>query len=161
MKIQYPIKLSDHFTFAESIESETAERNNIPNLPNEAELAVMVEAAKGMERVRGVLGVAIFVTSWFRSIPVNRILKSKDNSQHPQGEAVDFKAPSFGTPLAICQFLIRYQHIIKFDQLILEHSWVHISFAIRTGEPRGQVLSLLNTGHYAVGLTDKYGKPYN
>jgi hypothetical protein len=73
------------------------------------------------------------------------------------GEAVDFISPTYGSPLQVCKQIIGYGDIINFDQLILEHSWVHISFAISSGNPRKQVLSLLQSGGYAQGLTDKHG----
>lgn len=150
--------ITEHFSWAEVIHSGYALTHNIPNiLPTELENIVRGTAA-GMERVRAALGnKPISVTSWYRSLPVNRAVQSKDTSQHIKGEAVDFTCPVFGTPVDICRKLILLRDLIRFDQLILEPSWVHISFAIATGKPRGQVLSLLSTGSYASGLTDMKG----
>jgi hypothetical protein len=36
---------------------------------------------------------------------------------------------------------------------------VHVSFVNPSSQRRGQVLSLLATGHYASGLTNKNGEP--
>lgn len=154
------VKLSPHFFLAEATRSNTAERLGIDNTPPTSIIATMKEAAKEMELIRSMLGTPIQVNSWYRSLPLNRALKSKDTSQHVAGEAIDFVSPTFGTPRAICKFIMSHAGAIPFDQLILEHSWVHISFAIRSGQPRKQVLSLLANGHYAQGLTDASGKPY-
>lgn len=152
--------LSDHFSFAESIASETAERNRIVNAPDTCAISVMYKTAVAMERVRVVLdNKSIHINSWYRCLLLNRSLGSKDSSQHLTGEAVDFICPAFGDPLAVCRRLIAQYDLIRFDQLILEHSWVHVSFAISSGKPRNQVLSLLENGGYAKGLTDKKGNP--
>ncbi len=152
------IYLSPHFTLAEAIISETASRNGISNIPNEATLVTMKQSALGMERVRNYISTPIHVNSWHRALAVNRILGSKDSSQHPKGEAIDFISPAYGTPTLIAKRLSMARELIQFDQLILEHDWVHISFAILSGKPRYQVLSLLQNGSYAVGLTDKLGR---
>jgi hypothetical protein len=112
-----------------------------------------------MDKVRVVLlDKSIHVDSWYRCLELNRLLGSKDTSQHVEGKAVDFTCPDFGTPLEICRQLIKFKDLIRFDQLILEHTWVHISF--NSGSSHGEVLSLLATGGYAHGLTDKEGKEY-
>lgn len=154
------MKLTEHFTLAEVTHSEIAARRGIDNsLPPEL-LEVVTKTAVRLEKVRALLDKPIFPSSWYRSLPLNRALLSADTSQHPKGEAVDFICPSFGTPLEICKFLLKHQDLIRWDQLILEHTWVHISWnSIPSGEQRGQVLSLLETGKYALGLTDKKGNP--
>lgn len=156
--MHYPDFLSAHFSFNEAVISSTAARNGIDNNPNMAELAVMVTAAQKMEVVREYLSTPIHINSWYRSLALNRELKSKDSSQHIKGEAIDFISPAYGSPSLIVKRLSAAKEIINFDQLILEHDWVHISFAILNGKPRYQVLSLLQNGSYSVGITDKMGK---
>ena len=155
-----PKMLSPHFSLAEAIHSETAARKGIDNTPREVDIFTMRNTAERMEQVRILLGVPITVSSWYRSPEVNAAIGSKSTSQHIKGEAVDFIAPSFGDPVTICKKLIPFIESLRIDQLILEHTWVHISFAISTGKPRGQVLSLITGNHYANGLTNRYGVPY-
>ncbi len=153
--------LSDNFSYAKSVLSSTAARAKISNVPDPETLARMVKTATCMERVRAALGnKSVHIDSWYRCLQLNRLLGSKDSSQHLVGEAVDFICPEFGTPLEICKLLISQQPLIRYDQLILEHEWVHISFAISSGKPRSQVLSLLDNGSYSNGLTNKNGTPY-
>lgn len=152
-------KLSPRFSFAEAIASQEAARRGIDNTPPTSIIAIMRQTAMEMECVRALLGVPVHVNSWYRSPELNAAIGSKPTSQHLKGEAVDFIAPDFGTPLAICKLIIKHKDTIPFDQLILEHSWVHISFAISSGKPRNQVLSLLATGGYSTGLTDNKGSP--
>jgi zinc D-Ala-D-Ala carboxypeptidase len=108
--------------------------------------------------VRAALGnKAIHINSWYRCPELNEVVGGVAHSQHVIGEAVDFVCPDFGAPVSICRKLIELKDLIRYDQLIMEGTWVHISFAISTGKPRNQVLSLLRNGSYAQGLTDKQG----
>jgi zinc D-Ala-D-Ala carboxypeptidase len=158
-----PISLSEHFTLDEAIISQTAERLGIDNYPNSQEIITTAsKTAVKMEKVRVVLGeVSISINSWIRCLELNRALGSSDSSQHVKGEAVDFICPAFGSPLEICKQLLKNKEVLGWDQLILEHTWVHISWKSTPNSiQRGQVLSLLSDKSYAVGLTDKSGKPY-
>ena len=161
--MQSPIHLSEHFTLDEAIESQTASRLGIDNKPTD--LNIITSASKTavkMEKVRVVLGnLPIKISSWIRVPELNAAIGSHLGSQHIKGEAVDFICPAFGSPLEICKILVENKTLIGFDQLILEHTWVHISWkSTPNATQRGQVLSLLSDKSYATGLTDKSGKPY-
>lgn len=153
------MNLSDHFTLEEATISQTADRLGIDNShPSSITIIVATKTATKMEKVRAILNSPISISSWIRCLDLNRALGSKDTSQHILGEAVDFICPAFGTPLEICKALIAQKILINWDQLILEHTWIHISWnSIPNAPQRGQVLSLLATGGYANGLTDKSG----
>lgn len=153
-------KLSDHFSLQEATFSETAHAHNLNNIPSDHTVQVMKQTAFCMERVRAALGnLPLHINSWYRSPEVNTAVGSKSTSQHITGEAVDFTCAEFGTPVSICKKLIELKDLIRFDQIIMEGTWVHISFAISTGKPRSQVLSLLRNGSYSIGITDKQGHP--
>ena len=148
--------LSPHFTYNEAIASSTAKQKNLDNSPGTDELFAMFYTASKMEQVRRILGdKAIRINSWYRSPNLNAAVGGSKTSQHMKGEAVDFTCPSAGTPVDICKKLISSG--ISFDQLIYEHSWVHISFKNPDGQNRKQVITLVN-GKYVSGITDKQGK---
>lgn len=153
-------KLSDHFSLQEATFSETALSHNLNNTPADHTVQVMKQTAFCMERVRAALGnLPLHINSWYRSPELNTAVGSKSTSQHITGEAVDFTCAEFGAPVSICKKLIELKDLIRFDQIIMEGTWVHISFAISTGKPRNQVLSLLRNGSYSIGITDKQGHP--
>lgn len=155
-----PKQLSEHFSSAEATFSSTATRLEIDNsIPSEEVLENLLFSARKMERVRTLFGTAIYIDSWYRCLLLNRALKSQDTSAHLKGLAVDFVVPAFGNPLAVVRRILAYKELIGFDKIILEHTWVHISFS-RTN-PRGLVYSLLRDGTYKEGLTDKDGNPYS
>lgn len=146
--------ITEHFSWAEA---ETTSHRNLNNkLPAHLQQAV-INTARGMERVRALLSnESIHVNSWYRSPEVNEAVGGSLTSQHSKGEAVDFICPGFGSPLDVAKQLVKYPELLKFDQIIYEHTWVHISFQSNPNvKPRGQVLTLLNNKKYAVGLTTK------
>lgn len=156
-----PIQLSEHFTLAEATHSDTALRLGIDNTnPPQTVLDAAYRTATRMEKVRELLQSPIHINSWIRCLALNTALLSKPTSKHVLGEAVDFTAPEYGSCLKVAEALVTNRALLRYDQLILEHTWVHISFCSPASVPRGQVLSLLATGEYATGLTDKEGKPY-
>lgn len=119
-------ELSDHFTWAEAVYSETASRLEIFNgLPDDVREHVKL-SAQGMEKVRGLLAHPIHVNSWYRSPALNRAVNGAKDSAHMYGWAVDFVCPGFGTPLEIVKAIVASP--IVFDKCIQEGSWVHISF---------------------------------
>lgn len=148
------MNLSRHFTLEELIFSETAARRGIDNTPPAAVVEVLRRTAQNLELVRDLLGdVAIRVTSGFRCLALNRAIGSKDTSAHVRGLAVDFVAPGFGSPAAICRKID--DSLLSFDQLIHEHTWVHIAWAAPDRMARREVLTLMAGGTYAAGIIER------
>lgn len=145
------MKLSAHFTLAEATESGKARRLGLDNIPDQYALETMKYTALKMEAVRQLLGNnPINVSSWYRSPAVNKAVGGVPTSQHAKGEAVDFTAPHYGTPLEVCELLAANKELLNFDQLIYEKTWIHISF--KQFGNRGNVLSYRAPGHYMPGL---------
>jgi len=128
-----------NFTLGEFIVSDVAARMGIDNNPTasvEANLRNVLIPA--MQSVRDLLGVPVLIKSGYRSLALNRALRSKDTSQHVNGQAADFIAPAFGSPRRVADVLVQNMARVRFDQLIWEGGWVHISFAPRR---RNEVLT--------------------
>jgi len=77
-------------------------------------------------------------------LELNRALGSKDNSQHIQGQAIDFQCPEFGSPEQIVNFMKANNVIV--DQCLIERSgsrhWVHLS--ITHNKNRNQYARLID-----------------
>lgn len=115
--------MTPHFTFDEAVKTNTG----LGNMPSARVAAQIGVTACHMERVREILGSPVFVSSWYRSPAVNLAVGGASTSDHMRGVAVDFTCPDFGSPYDV---VVRLRDSgIKFDQLILEYGWVHISFS--------------------------------
>lgn len=168
-------QLSPHFHLSEFVRSETASRYEIDNTPAPAVIERLRNNARGMEQVRARLGgVAIHISSGYRCPELERAIvgpafprwcamhgRAVDetswieylkNKAHPRGDATDFEAPAYGIPYAICRELEDCD--IAFDQLILEHTWVHVGWAREGDSPRREVLTLAPGGSYALGIVE-------
>lgn len=165
-------RLSPHFHLSEFTRSEMAERMEIDNTPTPEEIEALRRNAAGMEQVRSLLGVPILISSALRREALERVLCAKDfaawckrhkkleasawpeyfaRKQHPKGLATDWTAPAYGSPLKCCRAVASSQ--IAFDQLILEHTWAHISWPAWDARPRREVLTLI-PGGYARGIVE-------
>lgn len=137
------MQLTPHFSLAEL----TTTNQKIDNTPSKEIVEVLRTTAFYMEKVRELLGnVAITINSGYRSPDVNRQVGGTSNSSHTYGYAVDFTAYGH-TPLTISNILSKSN--LKFDQLIYEKTWVHISFDPRM---RGNILTLKGKGKYVKGI---------
>ena len=146
-------RLGSFFWLSEFLRSDTATRRGLSNAPDAAALAnLRTVLAPGMERVRNLLGSPVQITSGYRSPEVNRAVGGSASSQHCQGLAADFIAPGHGTPRSIARHLMTHAPELRFDQLIFEGTWVHISFV--PGKGRGEVL----TAHFMPGQPVTYSR---
>jgi zinc D-Ala-D-Ala carboxypeptidase len=137
------MQLTPNFSLAEL----TTTNTKIDNTPSKEVIEVLRTTAFYMEKVREILGnVAITINSGYRSPDVNRQVGGTSNSSHTYGYAVDFTAYGH-TPLTISNILSKSN--LKFDQLIYEKTWVHISFDPRM---RGELLTLKGKGKYVKGI---------
>lgn len=137
------MQLTPHFSLAEL----TVTKTKLDNTPSKEVIEVLRTTAFYMEKVRELLGnVAITINSGYRSPDVNRAVGGTSNSSHTHGYAVDFTAYGH-TPLTIANILSKSN--LKFDQLIYEKTWVHISFDPRM---RGNILTLKGKGKYVKGI---------
>ncbi len=118
--------LSEHFHLDEFTTSQEATRHGINNKPSDKVVENLRMLAALLEQVRELLGGhSIRISSGFRSLALNRHIGSNDTSAHIRGWAADFTCPSFGKPLAVAKKIAESN--LKFDQLIYEGTWIHIS----------------------------------
>lgn len=142
-------KLSEYFWLSEVIKSDTAVRMGIDNTPPPEVVANLEAASKQMDAVRKLLDKAITPSSVYRCEALEKVLTQKDyaawcgrrklkqdhkswalyfaGKSHPKGWSFDFTCVAFGTPQQIVEAIRKSD--IKYDQLIMEGTWVHISFA--------------------------------
>ncbi len=140
--------MSQHFSIDEFTRSKVAQAQGIDNTPPIAVLKQLPFTMAGMERIRAYLGYPCTVTSGFRCVELNQWVVGAKDSQHLTGEACDFVCPGFSTPLGVAKELAGNMQILGIDQLILEDTWVHVSFTLM---PRYEVLTA-RFGKYEPGI---------
>ena len=137
------MNLSNNFTLAELVKSQTAVRKNINNEPGTAEINNLIHLAETvLQPVREHFGKPVVISSGYRSPELCEAIGSSAKSQHAKGEAADFEIPGVDN----MQLATWISKNTIFDQLILEFyepgdpnsGWVHCS-AVKEG-PRAQVL---------------------
>jgi hypothetical protein len=120
------MKLSEHFDLDEFTASQTAVRKGIDNTPSKNVIENLRMLANTLEHVRSLLdNNPIRISSGFRCVALNRAIGGSKVSAHTFGYAVDFTCPGFGTPKEVTNKIAA--STIKFDQLIYEGTWVHLS----------------------------------
>jgi zinc D-Ala-D-Ala carboxypeptidase len=120
------MQLSKNFKLNEFTASQTATRKGIDNTPAAPIIERLRMLANTLEQVRSLLGDnSIRISSGYRCLDLNRAIGSGDSSAHVQGYAVDFTCPNFGTPKEVANKIA--QSAIKYDQIIYEGTWIHLS----------------------------------
>jgi zinc D-Ala-D-Ala carboxypeptidase len=138
--------LSEHFSLAEMIYSETASRQGLDNEPDVEAFNNLKTLCEVLEKVRTICGDnAVTILSGYRSPEVNAAVGGSSTSAHMIGLAADFIIPSCGDPLTICQMIEQFMEALGIDQLIWEYGdWVHLGLCV--GTPRCQCLTINNQG---------------
>ena len=120
-----------NFTFKEIIKSDTARKNNIANIPQQAEILdnILFLIVEFLQPLRDKLNKPIIITSGYRCDKLNSLVGGVSNSAHKKGLAVDIHVPNM-TVKQLFDFIVNSG--LKWTQLIEEHSknstWVHIEY---------------------------------
>lgn len=148
-----------NFSLDEFAASATAAERRINNaVPEELEpqawstLQMMQAIRDHLSAVAG-RDVPISITSGFRSPALNAAVKGSPTSDHVRAQAVDFKAPRFGTSTQIARELSRHVDSLGIGQLILEHpergsgSWIHVSIR-KPAKQLNRVITITDSGTF-------------
>lgn len=144
------MKISNYITLEQACKSETAIRKGIENVPNAEQLEAMkLLCEKVYDPLCKTIGRALPITSFFRSVKLNKAIGGSSTSQHCKGEAIDIDCD--GTSISNKTIFELLKSEFEFDQLIKEYpdengnpSWVHVSFS-KNGN-RGSVLKAIKVG---------------
>ena len=127
------MNLTNNFSLAEMVKSETALRHDMDNTPGEAEIENLKRLAeKVLQPVRDHYGKGVKVNSGYRHPEVNSKVGGSKTSDHCKGQAADIEIP--GVPNAelaqwIAENLDFTQVILEFyTQGIPDSGWVHVSY---------------------------------
>ena len=126
------MKLSENFTMAEFIKSDTANRLGIDNTPEGEHLEAAKELFENVvQKVRDHFGPTV-LNSGYRCPELNEAVRGSKTSQHCKGEAADIEVPGVANA-DVANWIVEN---LDFDQVILEFytpgepssGWVHVSY---------------------------------
>lgn len=153
------MQISPHFTYEELYASQTAARRGIDNTPPPEVLSHLRMLAVMLERIRELLQVPVLVSSAYRSPALNTAIGGSPTSVHCLGLAADFIAPAFGTPYEVARRIEASPLIGDIDQLIHEHTWVHVGLARPGTMPRQTAMTLASRpgepARYVLGIVER------
>lgn len=134
------MKKIKYFKLSEFINSATANRLGIDNIPSFEVVDNLNRLADYLDGIRAKFGKPILISSGYRCPMLNKAVGGVANSQHLKGLAADL----------VCSDMEKLLSIIRetkdFDQVITEHNkgsksyWIHVSVAPVFGKPRNQVI---------------------
>lgn len=127
------MKLTEHFTMEELINSPTAIRLGIDNTPSKAITSNLMELSELLEKIRTIYCKPIIVTSGYRCEKLNKAVGGAKGSQHRLGQAADIRSVSDSVEdnKELFNVIVGMvlQKEIEVGQVIDEYNynWVHVS----------------------------------
>jgi zinc D-Ala-D-Ala carboxypeptidase len=127
------MQLTNNFSLAEMVKSDTALRHDMDNTPGEAEIAnLKTLCEKVLQPVRDHFQSGVKVNSGFRHPDVNAKVGGSKTSDHCKGQAADIEIPG----IANADLAGWIMNNLEYTQLILEFytpgvpdsGWVHVSY---------------------------------
>lgn len=132
---------SKYFTLYELVNSATAKKQGIANIPTWAQVENLNRLALFLDTIRTRFGRAIMVGSGFRNTLLNQAVGGVSGSQHTKGLAADLQSNHLEELFELIE-----KGGFDFDQLIMETNgvtrWVHVSIAETGKKARNQVLRI-------------------
>lgn len=149
---------AQNFQYGEAVQSATAVKLGIANVPSEAEWkAIETVAVFILQPLRNRKG-ALKATSWFRCAQLNRHPKigSSERSYHERGCAVDLEPKN-------CSLmeLLEEAYTLNFSEIIAEFfpdGWVHVAFM--RGDDRRRLKLKDKLHHFTLVTIDQLRKLY-
>lgn len=123
-----------YFSIAEFFKSDVAEKHQVKNVPDDAQLSQVLGNIKALvlnvlDPLRAMIARPIIITSGYRSQRVNELVGGSKTSQHLLGKAADIHVQGY-TPQQMDMVYRTIQMYYDFDQLIFYPSKniIHISW---------------------------------
>ena len=144
--------MKSYFTIKELCWSDTAAEKDIDNTPTEEIKANLEKLIDFLNPLREAWGSPIIITSGYRSLELNKILRGSSTSAHIAGWAADM-IPQNRKLDEFKQFVRNYLKDKEFDQYIDEQpknsSWVHLGLYHPDGKKQRRQFLLYRNGKYS------------
>ena len=131
MLLESPLLLSRNFKLSEFLYSDTAKEKNIDNVPHNYKrfsvvLENLVELCNYLEVIRAATGnKPVYITSGFRSVQLNQMVKGIYGSHHILGAAADITAKDFDNLINAVEFCYAGSPYVDYE-INLEKRYIHV-----------------------------------
>lgn len=147
------MRLSRNLTYSEIIESISATKLGIENIPSrEALVNLTIIANTIFQPLRDWLGGPLYVTSGYRSPDLNVAIGGSSNSQHCTGQAFDLNINKSSKRFDNSDIFRYIADNLEFDQLIWEFGdeskpdWVHVSYNVDSPNRKQILIAIKEDG---------------
>lgn len=125
------MNLTDNFTLEEMTHSDVAESSGIDNTPSQEVINNLQRLTDQLQVIRNKWGSPIKVTSGYRCLRLNKLVKGSSTSQHICGTAADITTGSKAKNKDLFNLIVYLadRKSIMLRQIIDEYdySWIHLS----------------------------------
>ena len=120
-------KVSKFFTWKEMIQSKTAERENIDNVPYQVVTKLnLIKLANTLDLVRAHIDAPVIINSGYRNAKVNKKVKGVENSLHMEGKAADISFTRKGDYEKALTFLKKHRTTLNIDEIVPYDTYIHV-----------------------------------
>ena len=120
-------KISKFFTWQEMIQSKTAEKENIDNVPDEVIIKLnLIRLADILDLVRAHIDAPIVINSGYRSKKVNELVGGVENSLHMEGKAADISFMRKEDYEKALTFLKKHKITLSIDEIVPYNTYIHV-----------------------------------
>lgn len=120
-------KVSKFFTWKEMIQSKTAEKEHIDNVPDQVVTKLnLIKLANTLDLVRAHIDAPVIINSGYRNAKVNKKVKGVENSLHMEGKAADISFTRKGDYEKALTFLKKYRATLNIDEIVPYGTYIHV-----------------------------------
>lgn len=120
-------KISKFFTWKEMIQSKTAEKEHIENVPEKIIIKLnLIKLAETLDLVRAHIDAPVVINSGYRSKKVNELVGGVENSLHMEGKAADISFTKEGDYEKALKFLKKHRKSLNIDEIVPYNTYIHV-----------------------------------
>lgn len=138
-------------TLLELAHSNTALRLGIDNTIPASLTDNAAKTLAMLDRIKQFLGKPLVLNSGYRCLELNKVIGSKDTSDHVKALACDFVVPGVST-FTVAKKLALAMEELGIGQLIYEHTWIHVGIPTPS-KIINRILTVQKWG-YSAGITN-------
>ena len=120
-------KISKFFTWKEMIQSKTAEKEHIDNVPKKIIIKLnLIKLADTLDLVRAHIDAPVIINSGYRNAKTNKKVGGVENSLHIEGKAADISFMRKEDYEKALIFLKKHKTTLNIDEIVPYNTYIHV-----------------------------------